>query len=112
MPEQVAHIQVLEAVDAASPRSVSSIATELGLDLSNASRMVKGAVEAGYVTRRVASEDARRMELAPTAKGRKVLAQAHHWQEETFERLTAEWPKADAARFATYLERLANEVAE
>lgn len=80
---------------------------ELGLDRSNASRMIAAAVAAGLVTRTVSAQDARRTELDLTPAGEDLLAAARAWQEETFARMVADWPARDARRFATYLVRLA-----
>jgi DNA-binding MarR family transcriptional regulator len=103
---------VLEAVDAAGHGGVAQIgavAEELGLDRSNASRMLAAAVAAGLVTKTVAAQDARRTDLALTAEGERLLDAARAWQEQMFAELTAGWPAADARRFASYLVRLANQ---
>ncbi|MEN3310275.1 MAG: hypothetical protein V7603_6477 [Micromonosporaceae bacterium] len=106
----IGHVLVLEAIDAAGgegPAQIGAVAVELGLDRSNASRMLASAVSAGLVTRTVSTEDARRTELAITPAGRRMLAGARAWQQRTFARLVADWPAADARRFASYLVRLA-----
>jgi DNA-binding MarR family transcriptional regulator len=106
------HVQVLEAVDAASRRgdaSVTSVAEELGIDRSGASRMVSAAVEAGYVRKAASSADARQAQLLATRQGNELLGAARAWQQSAFERMVADWPAADAARFARYLERLSSE---
>jgi DNA-binding MarR family transcriptional regulator len=107
---QVGHILVLEAIDAAAARGsalITDVAVELGLDRSNASRMIAAAVSAGLVTKVVAPDDARRTLLGVTPDGARLLAAARAWQEETFVRLVADWPVADVRRFAGYLMRLA-----
>lgn len=107
----VGHVLVLEAIDAASPdggpAAIGDVAIELGLDRSNASRMLASAVAAGLVAKAVDPADARRTELAITPDGRALLAAARAWQQETFARLVAGWPEADAVRLAGYLRRLA-----
>ncbi len=120
--EHVGHVLILEAIAAAlsSERSepagesdlgkaaaISDVAAEIGLDRSNASRMLAAAVEAGLVTKATSTADARRTELRMTPAGQSVLAAARAWQEQTFLELTASWPRADARRFAVYLHRLA-----
>jgi DNA-binding MarR family transcriptional regulator len=108
---RVGHILILEAIHAAAggdgPAQIAEVAAELGLDRSNASRMLAGAVDAGLVTKTTSPDDARRAELAITPAGRHLLAGARAWQEHTFARLVTDWPAADARRFATYLVRLA-----
>ena len=108
----VGHVLVLEAVAASSvdgAAQIGAVAQELGLDRSNASRMLAAAVSAGLVTKTVSPQDARRTELAMTGAGKDLLGAARAWQEQTFVQLTAHWPAADARRFATYLMRLANQ---
>ncbi|MET7420128.1 MarR family winged helix-turn-helix transcriptional regulator [Dactylosporangium sp. NPDC005555] len=104
----VAHVLVLEAVAAAGrPAQIGAVAVELGLDRSNASRMVAASVTAGLVTKTVSAQDARRTSLDLTPAGEDLLAAARAWQAQTFARMVADWPAADARRFAAYLVRLA-----
>ncbi|HJT93347.1 MAG TPA: MarR family winged helix-turn-helix transcriptional regulator [Mycobacterium sp.] len=110
---RVRDIMVLEAVDAAMTKgqavSVADVAHELGIDHSGASRMVAEASRNGYLVREAAPDDARRATLALTKDGLEVLAAAHDYQDGVFAELTAGWPAKDAARFATYLRRLADQ---
>ncbi len=111
----VAHVLVLEAVDAAAARgsvAVSDVAVELGLDRSNASRMLADAVDAGLVTKTVDPADARRTELRITGAGRRLLDQARDWQQAVFEHLVGSWPVQEADAFARSLERLAAQTLE
>jgi len=106
----VGHVLVLEAIDASNMNgsaAIGDVAVELGLDRSNASRMLAAAVAAGLVTKTVSPADGRRTELRATASGSELLASARAWQRETFTQLVADWPVEDARRFAGYLERLA-----
>jgi DNA-binding MarR family transcriptional regulator len=108
----VGHVLVLEAIDAASREGtaqIGAVAVELGLDRSNASRMLASAVSAGLVTKMVSPQDARCTELAMTPAGKELLTAAHAWQAQTFAQLVAGWPAADARRFASYLVRLATQ---
>jgi DNA-binding MarR family transcriptional regulator len=109
-PAHVGHVLVLEAIDAAlatGTGAIGEVARQLGLDRSNASRMLAEAVAAGLVTKTVAPGDARRTELGITAAGRELLAAARAWQDRAFAGLVAGWPAADARRLAGYLQRLA-----
>ncbi len=90
--------------------TVGDVARLLGLDHSGASRMVAAAAERGYVERARGSGDARRSVLRLTESGRELIEAARGWQQETFARLTASWEVEDRARFAAYLQRLAEEV--
>jgi DNA-binding MarR family transcriptional regulator len=107
---RVGHVLVLEAIDASHANgsaAVGDVAVELGLDRSNASRMLAAAVDAGLVTKTVSPADGRRTELRATASGCELLASARAWQRYTFTQLVADWPAQDARRFAGYLQRLA-----
>jgi DNA-binding MarR family transcriptional regulator len=106
----VGHVLVLEAIDAAlatGSGAIGEVARQLGLDRSNASRMLAEAVAAGLVTKTVSPDDARRTELGITPAGAALLAAARAWQDQAFGRLVAGWPAADARRLAGYLRRLA-----
>ncbi|MFI5718225.1 MarR family winged helix-turn-helix transcriptional regulator [Nocardia sp. NPDC051750] len=112
---RVQHIQVLEAVSAAlrsrDQATVTDVATQLGIDHSGASRMVRDATTAGYLIRTTSSHDRRRAVLHLTKSGDRLLATSHAWQRECFDQLTATWPPHDRHQFATYLQRLADETA-
>ena len=109
----VGHVLVLEAIDAAAAgapaAAIGDVAVQLGLDRSNASRMLAAAVAAGLVAKQVHPGDGRRAELAITPAGRELLVAARAWQDQVFARLVADWPAADARRLAGYLQRLAAE---
>src|SRR5258708_3281124 len=107
---RVGHVLVLEAIDASRAKgsaAIGDVAVELGLDRSNASRMLAAAVDAGLVMKTVSPADGRRTELRATASGGELLASARAWQQYTFTQLVADWPAQDARRFAGYLQRLA-----
>ncbi|MGI5217149.1 MarR family winged helix-turn-helix transcriptional regulator [Nocardia sp. CA-290969] len=112
---RIQHIQTLEAVAAArrahEEATVSDVATQLGIDHSGASRMVRDAATAGYLTRTASPHDRRRVVLELTEPGERLLAAAHAWQRESFEQLIATWPARDRRQFAIYLQRLADETA-
>jgi DNA-binding MarR family transcriptional regulator len=110
----VGHVLILEAIDAAQAAgsgAIGEVARQLGLDRSNASRMLAEAVAAGLVTKTAAPDDGRRAELGITAAGQELLAAARGWQDAAFARMVAGWPAADARRLAGYLRRLAAESA-
>ncbi|MFI5607103.1 MarR family winged helix-turn-helix transcriptional regulator [Amycolatopsis sp. NPDC051903] len=110
----VQHILAVEAVDTASAHpgevTVATVAHHLGLDHSGASRLVRDATAAGYLTRGTSGQDRRRASLQLTDSGRELLAASHQWQRRTFDELTATWTAADRRRFASYLVRLAGEL--
>ncbi|WP_236567275.1 MarR family winged helix-turn-helix transcriptional regulator [Nocardia sp. CY41] len=108
------HIQVVEAVAAAlrsdAEATVTDVAEQLGLDHSGASRMVRDAVAAGYLSRDASTHDRRRVVLQLTGSGQELLAASHDWQRQCFAQLTATWSEGDRHRFAVYLHRLAGEM--
>ncbi|MEU4435628.1 MarR family winged helix-turn-helix transcriptional regulator [Nocardia rhamnosiphila] len=108
------HVQVVEAVagaaDAPDEATITAVAHQLGLDHSGASRMVRDATTAGYLSRRESDLDRRRTALHLTPAGTRLLADAHDWQRQVFDRLTDAWSPADRRRFAGYLQRLADEL--
>ncbi|MGP4102672.1 MarR family winged helix-turn-helix transcriptional regulator [Nonomuraea sp. KM90] len=86
---------VVEAVHALTQRgvaaTVNAVATEIGIDQSGASRLVKSATEAGYLTMHAPDRDGRQRRATLTASGRTMLDQAHDWQERVFDQLTEGW---------------------
>ncbi|MBO0867162.1 MAG: winged helix-turn-helix transcriptional regulator [Micromonosporaceae bacterium] len=93
--EQGRLVLVTESVHALMERgiaaTVNAVAHEIGIDQSGASRMIKSATEAGYLSMRASRTDARCREAALTSAGRSMLKQAHHWQEQVFDQLTVGW---------------------
>jgi DNA-binding MarR family transcriptional regulator len=107
-------VLTVDAVAACGERAdgptVGDVARLLGLDHSGASRMVAAAAERGYLARDRGAADARRVVLRPTVAGRDLIESSRRWQQATFEELTASWADEDRARFAGYLQRLAEQV--
>lgn len=74
-----------------TPATVNAIAHEIGIDQSGASRLIKSAASAGYLTMAGSPADGRRREAALTPAGWSMLGQAHRWQEQIFTELTTGW---------------------
>ena len=95
MAEQGRLVLVTEAVNSlvarGAPATVNAVAWALAIDQSGASRLIKSAVEAGYLVMAEGAADRRRRALSVTAAGHAGLQQAHAWQEEIFRALTAGW---------------------
>lgn len=110
----IQHIQVVEAVatviDAGTEAHVNEVATQLALDQSGASRMIRDAVAAGYLTRGDSDHDRRRVVIELTAQGSQLLSQARQWQQQCFDNLTSTWSDHDRRLFSSYLKRLADEI--
>lgn len=98
---QILLTQILHAreCDGSAP-SVGEIARELGVDPSTASRLTRQAQAAGWIERRADDFDARASRFHLTDAGRVLAVQALLWQEETFLRLTADWPVSERLWFA------------
>ncbi|WP_166353433.1 MarR family winged helix-turn-helix transcriptional regulator [Phytoactinopolyspora limicola] len=101
--EQGRLVLATEAVHSLTRRgvaaTVNAIAHEIGIDQSGASRLVKNAAEAGYLTLQASETDGRRRQAAVTASGHTMLEQAHDWQEQVFERLTEGWTEQQRRDF-------------
>jgi MarR family transcriptional regulator, organic hydroperoxide resistance regulator len=92
--EQGRLVVVVEAVHSLAARTsptINAVAHEIGIDQSGASRLVKDAVAAGHLELAPSVTDARRREVAVTAAGRRMLRDAHRWQESVFSQLTEHW---------------------
>lgn len=102
-------VLAVEAVNALSHRgdpTVNNVAAELGLDQSNASRLLTHAAEAGYLVLRRSGVDRRQRTVILTEPGHQLLTAAHTWQDSVFEALTAEWTDDDRAAFEQAMHRL------
>lgn len=96
-------VLVTEAVHALTRRgtaaTVNTIAAEIGIDQSGASRLVKDATGAGYLAMQTSARDARRREAEVTATGRVMLEHAHQWQEQIFDQLAEGWTEQQRLDF-------------
>ncbi|MCH6163255.1 MarR family winged helix-turn-helix transcriptional regulator [Streptomyces marispadix] len=108
--EQGRHVLVAEAVGALTGRgiaaSVNAVAHEIGIDQSGASRLIKSATEAGYLSMEPSQADGRRREASLTSAGRSMLKQARHWQEQVFDQLAAGWSEQRRRDFQHAMEDL------
>ena len=96
-------LSVLEAVasliDRGLSATVNAVASEIGIDQSGASRLVKSAVDAGYVTMTPSQTDRRRREVTVMPSGDAVLREAHAQQEQVFDELTVGWTRLRREEF-------------
>lgn len=101
--EQGRLVLVTEAVHSLTQRgvaaTVNAVAHEIGIDQSGASRLVKSATEAGYLSMRASATDGRQRQATVTSSGHTLLAQAHDWQEQVFDRLTRGWSERQRRDF-------------
>lgn len=92
----------LSRIRGAQP-NVGAVAEVLGIDPSRASRMVAGAVRAGYVMRVVSQMDGRTACLELTNSGRQLLQTVRRFRMDFFSKLMATWSDRDCGEFARLL---------
>ncbi|UGT55726.1 MarR family winged helix-turn-helix transcriptional regulator [Nocardia asteroides] len=103
LAERGRSVLVTEAVHALTHRgdqaTVNAITREIGIDQSGASRLIKSATQAGYLAMRPGATDGRVRHATLTSAGHTLLDQAHAWQEEAFDQLTAGWTERRRSEF-------------
>lgn len=103
-------VLVAEAVESlarhGAPATVNAVAAEIGIDQSGASRLVAAATKSGHLVATTSANDARRREVAVTATGRSLLAEARGWQERVFGELTADWSERRRSEFERSMSEL------
>jgi DNA-binding MarR family transcriptional regulator len=113
----LAHIFVADALDEMCENSneqpsVGKMAERLDIDPSRASRVVAGAIRAGFVKRIASQLDGRRAHLELTDNGRRALAATRRFRIMFFSKLMANWSDHDCAEFAKLLIRFTNPLPE
>jgi DNA-binding MarR family transcriptional regulator len=98
---------VLWLIDANSGVSQIALANELGMDRASMMAIVDRLEERGMIVRKRSAEDGRRQELAVTAKGRKVLAQAKTALHDHEKWIAGKFSRGELAGFVAALKRLA-----
>lgn len=99
-------VEAVQSLGEHSQVSVNALARELAVDQSNASRLVKEAISAGYLEVMMSTVDTRRKAVSVTPEGLRLLADAHRWQEAMFDQLTAQWSAAERQEFHRAMLRL------
>lgn len=99
----VVHAIARLAADCDTAVTIGAVAERLDVDPSTASRLVAGAIDAGMVTRRASTADARRAQLALTEAGRNVLDRAADIRRSYIDRLMDNWSPDDRRAFARLL---------
>lgn len=101
--EQGRLVLVSEAVHSLTERAmaatINAIASEIGIDQSGASRLVKSTTAAGYLVMVASATDGRQREASLTPTGRAMLVDAHRWQEDVFDQLTKGWSEKRRREF-------------
>lgn len=101
----------LEAIERARDLTVNALAATLGLHKSNASRIVGGLVEKGYVARRADGADRRAVRLAITPRGAAAHAAIRRSIEARYATLLAPLPPAIRHHLVGLLRALGEEAA-
>ncbi len=106
-------IRTLRAVEQIPDEpGVSDVASWLNVDTSTASRLVDGAVAAGYLERRACERDRRRCRLSVTPEGAAVLDRIIKVRSELLAELTDGWSQKELEGLSELLERLADRIAD
>lgn len=92
--------------------SIRDLAERLGMEQSNASRVVEVAVSSGLLDKRQSEEDARRSVLKPTAAGKEAVRALNARRSEVHRDLTDGWRKSDLMSLADLLEKLGDSYEE
>jgi DNA-binding MarR family transcriptional regulator len=113
-PVNLDHFAALDAVEegleagrGAGEVTIGDVAERLGIDPSRASRVVAGAIAAGYLRRVASQADGRRTCLAITDAGSAMLDHAHRSRRALIDGLLADWTPDDRADFARLFARFA-----
>lgn len=102
----VVQLAALHVVDQAGELKQSTLATELAMSPSAASRMVDGLVTRGLVERRESPDDRRVRALRLSPRGAELLDETGEARAQLIERVTRPLPRAMVNLFLTNLERL------
>lgn len=90
--------------------TVGSVAEQLSVNESTASRLVDATVRAGMVARHRSVDDSRRTLLTLTTAGEQLFDRAAQFRRSYLEGLLEDWDPADRATFARLLGRFADDV--
>lgn len=113
-PLQLSNLMVVSVVGRLGERgaevTIGAVAERLEIDPSTASRLVGHAIDAGFVSRRPSSADARRANLQLTEAGRRVLESADRHRNAYVAGAMRSWPESDRREFARLLAAFAEGV--
>lgn len=116
-PSDRSPIAVVQAIELARDQdpdavSVGTVAEQLGLDPSTASRLVAGAIRRGYVRRVASGVDARRVCLDLTPRGEALARDARTYQRAVFRAATRSFTAHERQRFARLFVEFAANVSQ
>jgi DNA-binding MarR family transcriptional regulator len=115
-PVELSRIMVVQAMEYRAVEddeiTVGTVAEQLGIDPSTASRLVADAVADGYVERIASARDARRASLALTPRGHDLARDARRYQRSVWDSLTRDWTPEERRIFARLFIRFAHTIGE
>jgi len=95
---------VINVIDEADGEvTVGSLAEQLSVDPSVASRMATDCIKAGYVLRKASQRDGRRTVLGLTPEGIALRDRFGSQHRQAFLRITRDWPEHERLEFARLL---------
>lgn len=105
----MSHVLVVDAVARSGGRElmVGTVAEQLSINESTASRLVDATVRAGLVDRHRSAQDARRAVLTLTDDGRQLHHRSVQFRLDYLDSLLGDWSPDDRAAFACLLGRFA-----
>ena len=108
----VSHLDAISAIahkgEEITEVTVGLVAERLGIDPSRASRVTSELVERGYVRRVASQQDARRICLELTPRGRNFVEAVRRNKVQIFTRALAQWNEHELMVFAALFERFSN----
>lgn len=105
---EVLHAVAASEADAPGAASIGTVAQEMGVDPSQASRLVREAVAAGFVMRVASTADARRSVLRLSESGASLMNGARNHKRALLLEHFRDWPEQDLEAFARLLTRFAS----
>ncbi len=101
----IARIEAGRGRPAPEEPTVGTLAAEMMVDPSRASRIASDLVDRGLVARAVSQQDARRAVLVPTERGRALLDAFLLAKWRRMLRIFADWPEEEIRQFARLFDR-------
>lgn len=100
---------VLQRLSSSGPISINDLATHTLTDQSSVSVLVKRLVERGLVGRETSAEDARKVLVHITAKGRALVSKAPCSPQERIVQAVMALPRSDSRKLAQLMEHVVRE---
>jgi len=100
----VPQLRVMVILSRTASASLSEVAEQIGISPSNASRTCDQLVRRGLVVRTEDQDDRRRLSLAPSAAGRRMLRQVMRRRQNLLERIVGAMPEKEQRALMTALD--------